>query len=161
MHEQVRTLKRSIHVWRDAWPKLRRRLVYRNEEFHYGFFPEQHKDGTMHGHLLATNNQSERWWKDNARSVGLGYIADVKPCYHGGAASKYATKYLTKAIAVEAWTIGFHRFRFSARWPDVMPRDTADIHWLAFLSAHAFDDELRHWHQQGFRIVNDRTGELA
>ncbi len=161
MHEQVRTHKGSIRVWRNAWPKLRRRVVYRNEEFHYGFFPERHKDGTLHTHLLATNTQDKRWWKDAARSCGLGYIVDIQPCNHGGAAAKYATKYLSKTMAVETWPKGFHRFRFSQRWPDVDARALSDVHWSAFLSPAHFDDEMRYWHGRGFRIVNDRTGEIA
>lgn len=159
-HEQVRTHERSIAIWRKAWPKLRRRIVYRNDEFHYALFPEQHKDGTFHAHLLASNNQVKRWWKDNARKCGLGYIVDVQPCYHGGAAAQYATKYLTKALHIEAWPKGFHRFRFSQRWPDVVSGDETGEQWTAYLSAAAFDDEMRYWYGLGLKIVNSRTGEL-
>jgi len=160
-HRHVRTRDASIKRWREAWPRLRKRCRRQCEEFHYGVFPEQHKDGTVHIHLLETSGLSQTWFKDNCAGIGLGYMAKVKPVPNPARAAKYVTKYMSKAIAVTNWPRGFHRYRFSQRWPDVETFETIDVEWQVFLSAYAFDDEMRHWVRRGYRPTNTRTGEIG
>jgi len=159
-HEKVRDFDRSIEVFRDAWPKLRKRAQYRNEDFHYALFGEQHKKSrTLHVHLVATNTLPQRWWKDSGRACGLGYIADVRPVHHAAGAAKYATKYLSKSAGVENWPQKFHRYRLSRRWPtwnnDLLTGDQ----WSVFFSLSALNDELQWAVSNGLKLVNTRTGE--
>lgn len=160
-HQNVRSRDESIKRWRECWPRLRKRCGRACDEFHYGVFPEQHKDGTVHVHLLETTGLSERWFKDNCAAIGLGFMAKVKPIQNPGKAAKYVTKYMSKAIAITDWPKGFHRYRFSRQWPDVADMETNECQWQVYLSANAFDDEMRHWVRQGYRPVNTRTGEMS
>lgn len=160
-HRKVRGLDASIKRWRECWPKLRKRVARACPEFHYAVFPEKHKDGTMHVHLLETSGLEKRWFKDNCAQIGLGFMADVQGCEHAGRAVSYATKYITKSVNVESWPKSFHRFRYSRQWPDVNYMETKDVDWRVFLSLPAFDDEMRYWLKSGFKIVNTRTGEIS
>ena len=160
-HEKVRGFDASIKRWREAWPRLRKRATYHADEFHYVLIPEQHKTGAVHVHLLATGEISQRWWKDNSRACGLGYMAKARACDTYASGAQYATKYLTKSAGILDWPPRFHRFRFSQKWPDHAPDDSEGEQWRVFLSGAAFDDEARYWFTRGFKIVNTRTGELA
>lgn len=159
-HKNVRSRDASILRWRETWPRLRKRCGRACDEFHYGVFPEQHKDGTVHVHLLETSGLPERWYKNSCAAIGLGFMAKVKPMQHPGKVAQYVTKYMAKAIAVADWPRGFHRFRYSQKWPGVEDIQTHDIQWQVFLSAYAFDDEMRHWVRSGYRPVNTRTGDI-
>ncbi len=160
-HEKVRQFDHSIAVFRDAWPKLRKRAQYRNEDFHYAMFGEQHKkSSTLNVHLVATNTLSERWWKDSGRACGLGYIADVRPVSQAAGAAGYATKYLSKSAGVENWPTKFHRYRLSKQWPKRADNLPIGEQWSVFFSLSALNDELRWAFQTGLSIVNTRTGEL-
>jgi len=160
-HEKVRGFERSIDVFRDAWPRLRKRIQYRNEDFHYALFGEQHKKNkTLHAHLVATNDLSKRIWKDNSRACGLGYMVDVQPVSNAGAAAGYCTKYLAKSAGIEDWPKKFHRYRLSKRWPVWDCDLPTGEQWAVFFTEASLDDEVRHWYKQGYKIVNPKTGEL-
>jgi hypothetical protein len=159
-HKKVRGLNASIERWRECWPRLRKRVNRVSPEFHYAVFPEKHKDGTMHVHLLETSGLPKRWFKDSCAQIGLGFVVDVQTCEHAGRAVAYSTKYITKSCHVETWPTSFHRFRFSRQWPDVDYLQTPSTDWKVFLSDTGFDDEMRHWLSLGFKIVNTRTGEI-
>lgn len=153
---------RSIENFRRNWPKLRKRAQYAQEEFHYAMFAEHHKtDGSMHCHLVACDRLSNRWWKDNAHSAGLGYQSRVRVVRHGGEAARYAVKYISKSLLVERWPNSFHRFRFSSLWPSYTTDFISTEDWRVYISDFGFDDECRHWRSQGYRILNTRTGELT
>lgn len=151
----------SIQRWRQCWPILRKRVSRKCTEFHYGVFPEQHKDGTVHIHLLETSTLEERFYKDTCAAIGLGFMADVETLEHAGKAVMYVTKYMAKAIEQTNWPTGFHRFRFSQQWPKDRDIETPPEEWTPFMSRFAFEDELRHWVRQGYTPVNTRTGEMT
>jgi hypothetical protein len=161
MHRKVRDRDASIERWRETWPKLRKRCKRACPEFHYATLPEKHKDGTVHFHLLETSGLAERWYKDNCASIGLGFMVDVQAVRNASRAVSYVTKYLTKSLQVDNWPTGFHRFRFSAQWPDIGSVETPSEQWRVFLSQQIFDDEMRYWYSLDFKIVNTRTGELS
>lgn len=160
-HRNVRSRDESIERWRECWPRLRKRVARRCDEFHYGVFPEQHKDGTMHVHVLETSGLEERVYKDHCAAIGLGFMCDVQSMANPGKVAKYVTKYMAKAIEITDWPNGFHRFRYSRQWPDADSVDTPEIEWSVYVSLPAFDDELRYWQKQRFSIVNTRTGEVG
>lgn len=112
-----RTRDRSIDSFRLAFPKLARRVKYQQGDFEYIAIPEQHKNGIVHLHMIATGALSLRWWKDNAFYCGLGYIAHVRDVEHGGAAARYVSKYVGKDFIGVQWPKGYRRVRASQNWP--------------------------------------------
>lgn len=149
--------ERSIKNFRANWPKLRKRVQYWCGNFNYAVFAEHHKkDDSMHVHMLATNIFTTRWWKDNAAQCGLGFQSKVREVEHGGMAALYATKYISKSLEVEKWPARFHRCRFSANWPKYKSDFETQVEWRVFVSLAAFNDEMRHWQRQGYRIINTR-----
>lgn len=146
-----RTRERSIEAFREAWPKLRKRVKYHGGEFEYILVPEQHKNGVVHFHLLATNTLSQRNWKDYAYQAGLGYMAKVKAVGDAGRGAYYVSKYLGKEFAGVVWPKGYRRARASKGWPrltqDMPPgewaynpyRDKGKLYWeIAMLQDYGY-----------------------
>lgn len=115
-HEKLRGAA-SFRVWPHAWNKLYHR--YRREvgssQRAYFAVPERHQDGSLHTHALITGDLSERWWKDNARQCGLGFMADLQEVIDLGVAG-YVGKYLGKTLD-EGWPRGKRRVNTSRSWP--------------------------------------------
>ncbi len=108
----------SRAIWPKAWDKLGQRMRRKAQpgKVQYLAVPEQHKDGRMHVHMLVSVKYGKKWWKDNARSCGLGYQADeqeVKTLGIGG----YVGKYLGKTIGSVDWPKNARRVRTSQGWP--------------------------------------------
>lgn len=74
--------------------------------------PEAHQSGKMHVHMLDTFALRSRWWKDNGRACGLGYMAESEFAETPGGAARYAAKYLGKSLNEEK-LIGVRRVRKS------------------------------------------------
>jgi len=109
---------RSIIIFRSAWPRLIRRVTYKNQaKPEYFLVPEHHKSGKLHAHFLITADFSQHWWHDNAFEAGLGYQAKTKSVYGPIQAGTYIVKELTKQLAGRRWPIGFRRIRLSRSWP--------------------------------------------
>ena len=148
-HERLHSFSQTLRVWPPAWKLLSRRVKYQAPGWHYILIPEQHRTGRLHVHLIASANLGTRWWKDNARECGLGYIAEEAEFKAGkaepGRAAAYAAKYLGKQLSVKAWPRYFHHIRTSQHFPDLptypdnpyenvvwhalSPKDV--LHWLA------------------------------
>lgn len=124
-----RTRERTFQAFKDAWPKLSRRAKYHNPYHAYIAIPEQHKDGTLHLHMLITNEQKQKWWKDNAYKSGLGWRSWVDPVEHGAHASFYVSKYLGKDFISLKWPPKFRRARASQNWPK-LPAIERPPDWL-------------------------------
>jgi hypothetical protein len=108
----------------------------------------------LHVHLIASANLGTRWWKDNARECGLGYMTEEEEFKAGkaepGRAAAYAAKYLDKQLGVKAWPRYFHHIRTSQHFPELpasgdnpyenviwhalSPKDV--LHWLAMQDDH-------------------------
>ena len=114
-HEKL-SPARSVEVLGHAWNSLNRRLS-RQGKPEYLLAPEQHRSGKLHVHLLTTAHLPKKWWKDTARSVGLGYQAEVEPISDPGKAADYVLKYVTKSLETQMWPKGFWRVRTSRGWP--------------------------------------------
>ena len=100
--------------------------------------PEQHRTGRLHVHMIASTDLESRWWKDNGRECGLGYIAEEAEFRFKDAgasvAAAYAQKYLGKQVCVTAWPRYFHRIRTSQHFPDLPEFENnpyAAIDWIA------------------------------
>jgi len=113
-----RTQERSVSQFAVAWPKLARRAKYHGcGVFEYLLVPELHQNGVIHYHLIGTNTLKQKWWKDNAFEVGLGYMAKVKPLQDVGWVVWYVSKYLGKDLGRQTWPEGLRRVRTSRGWP--------------------------------------------
>ena len=116
-HERLRGTA-SFRVWPLAWKKLQARYYYALPDGDPGAYlavPERHKDGSLHTHATITGGLDERWWKDNARECGMGYMADVQEVNDLGVAG-YVSKYLGKTMG-EAWPKYKRRVNTSRSWP--------------------------------------------
>jgi len=155
-HERVKSLYQTQKIWQSAWPVLRKRVQYLYQDWFWVMIPEQHKDGRLHVHMISSAHLGTRWWKDNARAVGLGYIAEEKefkgdPADPARAAS-YAGKYLGKQLGVKSWPRYFHHIRTSQHFPELpsSPDNPYDnviwhalsprgvLHWLAMQQEHHY-----------------------
>jgi len=125
-HEKNKTLAQCMYVWPDAWTKLSRRLRYHYPGIKYALLPEQHLDGRLHIHAIASNNVRQRWLKDNARSCGLGFMNESEPIANPKDAIPYVLKYLNKAIEHTDWPNRFRRVRTSIRWPKLEDQSDFD-----------------------------------
>lgn len=116
-HEKL-TPAQTMSVWGDAWKKLRTRAVRAvGRKMEYLMIPEQHKSGRLHMHAVETANLTTRWWKDNARECGLGYMAEEEEVEGIGGAVFYVTKYVTKTMEDTLWPTRWRRVRASQGWP--------------------------------------------
>lgn len=115
---------KSIHYFKENWPKLVRRIKYHTEQggggkLYYLLIPERTKAGILHAHAIMTTNLSKKWFKDNGHACGFGYQAHTEQIeyYHGVVG--YVVKYLGKDVVHTDWPKGFRRVRTSRNWPKV------------------------------------------
>lgn len=168
-HEQL-SPEATIRVLPDAWNKLRLRLLRKAGKVEYLIIPERHEDMRVHLHALVLARLGKKWWKDNARSSGMGYMAEDKPVYSPDGAGHYVGKYLAKQLVVNCWAKGFHRIRTSQGWPklpllprnpdwefDIVPEHTsvAEVFTNLRLSGYAVRQTD---HREAWQLIE--TGEL-
>lgn len=133
-------------------------MVYAFHLFEYIAVPEQHKNGVVHMHLIATYWSTQKWIKDAARKSGFGYIAHVRYVENGPSAAAYLGKYIGKDFIHLTWPKRFRRVRTSANWPrfdDDTPPDERE-HTTCF---RLFDVEIEvdHWLLQGYDVQWKRS----
>jgi len=124
-HEKL-TAKQSVQTLPDSWHKLSMRLRRHVKGVQYVVIPERHKNGRLHIHGVFLSGADRRWWKDNARSCGMGYQAEAKPVYSASGAGFYCGKYLAKQLSDERWKKGFRRIRTSQAFPKLPPLERAE-----------------------------------
>lgn len=143
----------SLAVWPKAWSNLRKRAHYQSGGFDYLLVPEQHEDGRLHVHAIETAALGERFWKDNARAVGLGYMVDEEIARTPQGAAFYVVKYLTKSIGDTLWPRGFRRVRTSRHWPK-LPQMEQPSGWdfKPLAQDKALADEVQRWQDAGYYV---------
>jgi hypothetical protein len=129
-----RTRDAAIEAFNVGWPKLARRVKYQQGELTYLAVPEQHKNGIMHLHVVAHNEQPKRWWKDTAFKVGLGYMVEISPIDQPEIGAYYVSKYIGKGIGSTKWPKGFRRVRTSRDWPKVELEIADTREWEVFMN---------------------------
>jgi len=165
-HERLYTFNQTLHVWPKAWSRLQRRVKYQRPGWHYVLIPEQHQNGRLHVHLIASTDLGTRWWKDNARACGLGWRAEEAEFKGDRAdparAASYAGKYMDKQLGVTQWPRYFHHIRTSQHFPE-LPADPDNpydaIVWNAFPPSK-FLNWLTTIDRQNQPIFYTGTGEL-
>lgn len=164
----------ALMIWPKAWGKLRQRASRAADTFEYLLVPEQHISTKIHVHLIQTSGLTKKWWKDNARSCGLGYQDDSKRVRNGKQAGYYTTKYLSKQLETNSWPRGFRRVRTSQGWPKLPVMDDIGFSFhtippgmalgdlVALLWTEGYEVNLGD-HRQGWELIEqlDQNGDLG
>lgn len=162
-HEALSSFNQTLYVWKRAYPKLYARLKRKQPDIKYVFLPEKHKDGRLHFHALISHPIETRWWKDNARSCGLGYKAESVEPLSIAKACFYVLKYITKSLqAGSSWPKHFHRVRVSRNWPK-LPEGELPVEQQGLYSrvaATEWREKVEAWREAEYRIIDVRTGEI-
>jgi len=121
-HEKWRGYNASIKNWRKSKDKLLARVRRKHkktygDKCHYVYIPECHKDKTVHIHGLFSGCFSSRWWKDNCRECGLGYMAESSKLGDVLQGLNYITKYMVKEMGRETVGKNFRRINYSQGFP--------------------------------------------
>lgn len=144
----------SLRVLPLAWNNLNRRLSRAAPTMEYMAIPELHKNGRVHVHALVAAQLKKRWWKDNARAVGMGYQSDAQEVKSIGGAAFYVSKYIGKQLESRNIAKGFRRIRLTQGFPR-LPEMMLPPGWifLALSATTALNDEMRHYQALGYRVA--------
>lgn len=160
-HEDLTTFAATCAVFPDAWSKLYAAIKRKTPGLAYCLIPEKHADGRLHMHMISNAAITTRWLKDNARSRGLGFMAEVDPLRTVAHAVWYVAKYLGKGLDDEPLPPHFRRIRLSQNWaalPELHePSDAYD--WLACRSPQGVLAVTAECQQKGMTMVDLQTGE--
>lgn len=145
-HEKWRGYENSIRNWRRNKGKLLaryRRYTKKQGDGtgNYVYIPECHKDGTIHIHGVFVGSASDRWWKNNTRESGLGYMAESSELESALQAINYMLKYITKEIGKQSVTSGFRRINYSQGFPPV-PRLPSVYDWRLLASTESIETAI-------------------
>lgn len=121
-HEKWRGHANSIRNWRKNKDKLLARYRYNCRKNNggksdYVYIPETHKDGTIHLHGCFAGDFKNRWWKDNCRQSGLGYMSEGERLKTVLQAVNYCLKYITKHVGQAQVMPNFRRICYSQQFP--------------------------------------------
>jgi hypothetical protein len=97
-HEKL-SPRQSVSLFPSQWKKLRQRANRASGGGEYVMVPELHKSGKLHMHMLDTFGLTQTWWKKNARSSGMGYMAESEFARTIGGVTSYVSKYVTKGLS--------------------------------------------------------------
>jgi len=144
----------SLAVFPKSWAMLSTRARRAAESFDYLLIPEKHEDGRVHVHAIETADLGKRWWKDNARQSGMGYMADESEVRTPAGASWYVVKYIGKALKTTDWPKGFRRVRTSRSWPK-LPVQTVliDWSWLVIKHPDSLDETRGRYEGAGYEVA--------
>lgn len=149
----------SIENFQRNWNKFYQRMKRGTDgTLYYVLLPEQHRDGSLHVHLISTCPQETAWWKDNGAQCGMGFKNENKPLTSTAKAAWYVTKYVQKSLGRADWPVRFRRVRFSRFWPE--PESDGGWQWYvvhSMAAKSAISDERN----KGRIIVNAYTGQVS
>jgi len=158
MHRKWRG-KASVTNFQSNWNKFYQRMKrVTNGNLYYILLPEQHKDGSLHVHIISTCQAETRWWKDNGAKCGMGFKNENETLRSTAKACWYVTKYIGKSLNVATWPVNLRRVRFSVRWPKPLPDEA--IAWQCVppdMAKHAVRKRLA----MGYKVTNAITGEIV
>lgn len=144
----------TLAVWPKAWKKLHTRANREGGKGGYMMIPERHKNERLHMHAIVTWDMGTRWWKDNARASGLGYMAESVEIAHAGGAANYVTKYIAKTLQDLKWPPKWRRARTSRDWPKLPePEDKQDWKFSKLQDDAILDEEVLRWQTSMYRVI--------
>lgn len=147
-----------------AWNKLYCRLKRKNPNLMYLLTIEfGSNSGHMHAHFLTDAQQNTRWYKDNARSCGMGFMAKVEDIRDDGKAAAYVSKYIGKSLAGQQLPSHFRRVRCSQNWTPLAQLEaheqSANYDWLVCNTTAALWACVEQCQAEKRDIVDGSTGE--
>jgi len=144
----------TIKVFRHAWDQLNKRIRRASPDYQYLCIPEQHQDGRLHAHLIETTKLGTRWYKDNARECGLGYMAEESKVYSPEGAAWYVVKYLSKNMLDARWPEDFRRVRTSRGWPKLPELDIVPGWlWRPLPRDESVDETIARYEEAGYHVI--------
>lgn len=153
-HERLKP-ESTIVVFRTAWDKLNKRVRRVAPGYQYILIPEQHQDGRLHAHLIETSGLGTRWFKDNGRQCGLGYMAEETPVQSPEGAAWYTAKYIGKTLTDHKWPEGFRRVRTSRGWPPLAALDrNENWEWRVLNRRESVEEKLAQFEEAGYVTAN-------
>lgn len=152
-HEKLSSAA-SIPVMASAWNKLNVRIKRASQHHNYFLIPELHQSGKLHFHALVDADVKKKWWKDNARSCGMGYQNDLQEVNEAGGVGGYLTKYLVKMLDGASFPKGFRRIRTSQSWPALagLPKPEG-WDFVAMKPRSSREDEASSFQRSGYTVV--------
>lgn len=171
-HENANNLQSSMRNIQNGWKKLqtriRRKITSEGKEktLHYARVYEQHKDGRVHWHMVASwvpsdyihpdngKGKGSRWISDNARQCGMGYqTMALSIDGHGGYIASYVTKYMVKSS--HEWPKNTRIITTSRNWPTKTIAEKNDYHWKT--QSTVTETDIRQWFKFGDEIIDLNT----
>jgi len=160
--------QKSVVNLREGWKKFYNRLLAAQgksaEAIFYTKVWEQHEDGTFHLHILISLYLSQRWAKDSAARVGLGYQAEWHKVDNAGQVAGYISKYTLKNATIVRNGIaipkGLRRIETSHKWP-VLPKKHPyeDLGWIVKFERDEQLHTAQVYNNRGFQVIdNVRNG---
>jgi hypothetical protein len=176
-HESWKKRGGSLKNLRTNFHKLLKRIRRMVGDFHYLKVYEKFKKGGWHLHLILdaelpyvdtgkTDKQGfplfkSQWLKDNAKSSGLGFIADFQPIRSPAGTAYYCAKYLVKGFSLgDDWPKHLHRIQVSQNWPklpELVP--SGDYDWYYTSGTGELLRIARELQLEGFHFTSNFTGE--
>jgi len=158
-HEKL-SPEQSWRLFGKQWSKLRQRARRKAGGGEYVMIPEAHQSGKLHVHMLDTFALPTRWWKDNGRSCGLGYMAESEFAETPGGAARYAAKYLGKALNEEKFR-NVRRIRKSQGFLNSSDGEEPDA-WQYAKMAHelAVKTDIQQHELAGYKVLQLEHFEL-
>lgn len=162
--EWYKTSAEAIAAFPRAWNKLYCRLRRKNPELMYLLTIEfGKKSGHMHAHFLTDAQQNERWYKDNARSSGMGFQAKVEDVDGAGKAAAYVSKYIGKSLSGHTLPPKFRRVRCSQNWAALAQLEaheqSAEFDWVVCNSHTSLWSCVEQCQQERRNMIDGATGE--
>jgi hypothetical protein len=152
-HERLRTTEATLRVFRDAWPKLHKRINRAFGRVAYYAVPERHKDGRLHCHAIVDTRIDEKWLKTAAREVGLGWRVESERVQSPLRAGLYMGKELTKQLGLHEWPERFRHYRTSQNWPK-LPEPVSPPGWEfgKLAGSTALESEIYAYRASGYLV---------
>jgi len=158
-HEKL-SPEQSWRLFGKQWNRLRGRARRAAGGGEYVMIPEAHESGKLHVHMLDTFALRTRWWKDNGRTCGLGYMAESEFAETPGGAARYAAKYLSKGLIDEKLR-NVRRIRKSQGFLNSSGGDdSADWQYSRLENGTALALDVQHFERAGFEVLLLRHFEV-
>jgi len=174
-HENAKNTRNSLKNIQTGWTRLYNKMKYHcrkhHMDVHYIRVYEPHKDGRIHAHMLLGYSPQipyrldefeflyERWFKDNARSSGMGYEANLQLLQenNAGYVSAYISKYMTKME--KALPKGTRRIQSSQNLITTMNDNEPSPYIWSAMDSVTLEDFVQ-WLKFDCEVIDLSTGDI-
>jgi len=160
-HEKTRGTTSLVNL-RSGWPRLLRRLKRAVDyDVRYVMVYEPHADdeNSLHMHMIINVQLGTKWWKDNARSCGMGYQDHEGIVTNAGQAAGYCAKYLLKASdKCDQYEKHMRRINCSRNWEPLpkLSSDEDEYEWTHVISVEKMDHQAQVYRRLGYVVTGDK-----